>query len=150
MWVNPQFYTDMFTFTKQILNGKVNLFVHFFIHWLTQANRQKTAVKKITYFLKKYSASLFTLFEVFAICKFFTTRCLDVRFWDLLYFIFLTFSPHYRYLSVFHIVVIFNKRRENIFAVSSQNGKSCVCIKCLALVRARKLIAVNFTFLNSM
>ena len=24
MWVNPQFYADMFTFTKEILNGKVH------------------------------------------------------------------------------------------------------------------------------
>ena len=96
MWVNPQFYADMFTFTKEILNEKV----HFFVNWFVQVNRQKTTLKKkITYFLKNYVASLFTFFEkVFAICKFFTARCLDVRFWDLLCFICLKFSPQYWYL----------------------------------------------------
>ena len=65
MWVNPQFYADMSTFTQEILNGKV--------HWFVQVNRQKTTVKKkITYFLKNYVASLLTSFEkVLAICKFF-------------------------------------------------------------------------------
>ena len=45
-------------------------------------NRQKTTVKKkITYFLKNYVASLFTFFEkVFAVGKFFTAQCSDVRF----------------------------------------------------------------------
>ena len=46
------------------------------------ASRQNTTANmKITYFLKNYVASLFTFFEkVFANCKFFTARCLDVRF----------------------------------------------------------------------
>ena len=63
------------------------------------ASRQKTTVKmKITYFLKNYVASLFTFFEkVIAICKFYTTWCLDVRFLDLLYFICLKFNPQYWY-----------------------------------------------------
>ena len=54
----------MFIFAKEILNGQF-IFV--------QVNRQKTTVKKkITFFLKNYVASLFTIFEkVFAICKFF-------------------------------------------------------------------------------
>ena len=57
-------------------------------------------VKKNTaYFLKNYVASLFTFFEkVFGICKSFTARCLDVRFWDLLYFICLMFNLQYWYL----------------------------------------------------
>ena len=48
-----------------------------------------------------------------------------------------------------NLVVIFNKGREETFAVSLQNGKTCVCIKYLTLVRQRKLIAINFTFLYS-
>ena len=48
------------------------------------------------------------------------------------------------------LVVIFNKGREETFAVSLQNSKTCVCIKYLTLVRPPKLIAVNFTLLYSM
>ena len=53
-----------------------------FVHSFAQVNRQKTTVKKkITYFLKNYVASVFTFFEkVFAINKFSTAWCLDVRF----------------------------------------------------------------------
>ena len=47
------------------------------------------------------------------------------------------------------LVVIFNKGREEHFAVSLQNRKDCVCIKYLILVQPRKLIAVNFTLLYS-
>ena len=66
-------------------------------------NRQKTTVKKkITYFMKKFVASSFTFFEkVFAAGKFFTTRCLDIRFWDVLYFICLKFNPQYWYLLLY-------------------------------------------------
>ena len=61
----------------------------------TQAN----SPKKITYFLKNHVASLFTLFEnVFAICKFLPPCCLDVRFWNPLYFICLKFNPQFWYL----------------------------------------------------
>ena len=45
------------------------------------------------------------------------------------------------------LVVIFNKGREETFAIFLQNGKSCVCIKYLTLVLPRKLIPVNFAFL---
>ena len=78
MQVNPQFYVDSFTFTKEILDEKL----YFFVHLLVQVNRQKTTVKKsITYFLKNYVAFLFTFFQkLFVICKFFTARCLDVTF----------------------------------------------------------------------
>ena len=38
------------------------------------------------------------------------------------------------------LVVTFNKGREETFAVSLQNRKSCVCIKYLTLVRPQKLI----------
>ena len=70
------------------------------MYWFAKVNRQKiTLQNKITYFLKKHVASLFTFFEkVFAICIFYTARFLDVRFWDLLYFIRLKFSPQYWYL----------------------------------------------------
>ena len=92
MWVNPQFYAYMFTFTKEILNQKV-----IFSHWFVQINRQKTTVKnKRAYFLKNYVASLFTIFEkVLAIWNFFTARCLDERFWNLLIFTCLKFNPPY-------------------------------------------------------
>ena len=42
------------------------------------------------------------------------------------------------------LVVIFNKGREETFAVFLQKRKSCVCIRYLTLVRPRKLIPVNF------
>ena len=84
----PQFYADMFTFTKYIFHKKF-----IFCALICAINRQKIVKKEITYFLKNYFSSLFTFFEkVFAICKFFTARCLDARYWDLLYFI-LKFSP---------------------------------------------------------
>ena len=52
-----------------------------FFYGFVQVNRQKTTIKKKTYFLKNYVASLFTIFEkVFAICKFFTAWCLDIGF----------------------------------------------------------------------
>ena len=70
----------------------------FFVHWFVQVNRQKTTVKKeITYFFKNYVASLF-LKKSLQSAIFFTTWCLDVRFWDLLYFICLKFNPQYWYL----------------------------------------------------
>ena len=72
-----------------------------FVHWFVQVSIQKTIVKKkITYYLKNYVAYLFTIFEEslqFAI--FFTARYLDIRFWDLLYFICLKLSPQYWYLQ---------------------------------------------------
>ena len=51
------------------------------------------------------------------------------------------------------IIFTTQKRKFSVketFAVSLQNRKSCVCVKYLILVRPRKLIAVNFTFLYSM
>ena len=116
-----------------------------FFHWFVQVNRQKTTVKKkITYFFLNYVASLFAVFEkVLAICKFFfTARCLDVRFWDLLYFICLTFivllscsifSAHlflrtpldgcfcvffFAERKCIDLVVIFNNGREETSAIS--------------------------------
>ena len=108
--------------------------------------------KKITYFLKNYVASIFTFFiKVFAICNYFTTWCLDVRFRDLLFFICLKFNPQYWYLLLrrgrcVDLVVIFNKGREETFIVSLQDCKSCVCIKYLTLVRPRKLIPWTLRF----
>ena len=59
---------------------------------------ENTVKKKIKYFKKNYGASLSTFFEiVFAVFKFFTARCLDVKFGDLLYFICLKFNPQYWY-----------------------------------------------------
>ena len=118
------------------------------------ASRQNsTANIKITFILKNYVVSLFTLFEkVCAFCNLFTARCLDVRFWDLLYFTCLKFNPQHWYLLLrrrkcVDIVVIFNKGKEETFAVFLQNRKSCVYIKHLTLVQPRKLIPVNFAFL---
>ena len=71
-------------------------------------------------------------------------------FTDLFYFICLKFNPQYWYLlrreKIIDLVVIF---KEQSFAVSLQNRKSRVRIKYLTLVRAQKLIAMNFTFLYS-
>ena len=115
-----------------------------------QVNRQKTTVKKkIAYFLKNYVTSLFIFFEkVFAICKLFTARCLDVVFSDFLCSICLKLNPQYWYVA--DLVVILNKATEETFAASLQNRKSCACIKRLALVEPPNLFAVNFTFLYSM
>ena len=73
MWVNTQFYEDMFKFTKKI-----------FVYGFVQVNKQKSTVKKkMTYFLKNYVASSFTIFEkVFAIWIFFNYsvfRCKVLR-----------------------------------------------------------------------
>ena len=121
------------------------------------ASRQNTTVNlKITYFLKSYVAYLFTFFEkVFAICNFFSARCLDERFWGLLYFICLKFNPQYLYLflgreKIVDLVVIFNEGKEETYAVFLQNRRSSVCMNYLTLVRQRKLILVNFAILYSM
>ena len=93
--------------------------------------------------MKNYVASLFTFFKkVFGFCKFFTARCLDVRFWDLLYFICLKFNPQYWYLLLrrekcVDSVVIFNKWREETFAVSYNIAKAA--LQYLKLVPPRKL-----------
>ena len=44
------------------------------------------------------------------------------------------------------LVVTFNKGREETFAVSLQNRKSCIYIKYLTLVWSRELIHMNFAF----
>ena len=82
---------------------------------------------------------------------------------DILLYICSTFSEHLflrtpldRCFCVFffaarkrvNLVVIFNKGKEETFAVSLQNRKTCVCIKYLPLARPRMLIAINFIFLN--
>ena len=112
---------------KKFLNGEA----HFFVHWFAQVHRQKTTVKKKTFFLKNYVASLFTFFEkVFPICKFFTAWCLDVRFWDLLYFICLKFKHS---IGIFFfaerkcvdLVVIFIKGR-NFCGIFTKSQKLCI------------------------
>ena len=125
-------YVDIFTFTKYIIHGNV----HFLCTDLCKLNRQKNTVKKkTTHFLKNCSTSLFTFFEkIFAICIFFIAWYLDVRFCDLLH-LFVSSTFHRVGISFFAVrkcvdlVVIFNKRRGETFAVSLQNCKSCVCIK---------------------
>ena len=93
--------------------------------------------------MKNYVASLFTLFEkVFAICILFNTWCLGVRFWDLLYFICLKFNSQYWYLLLrrekyVDSGVIFNKWREETFAVSYNIAKAA--LQYLTLVPPRKL-----------
>ena len=85
----------------------------------------------------------------------FTSRCLDVRFWDFLCLICLKFNPH---ISIFFfagrnyvdLAFVFNKGREETFAVSSKYCESCVRIKYLTLAGPRKLISVNFALLYSM
>ena len=70
-----------------------------FVHWFVQVNRQKTTVNNL-FFEKLCCFFIHNFWKVLAICKFFVTaRCLDVRFWDLLYFICLKFNPQYCYLQ---------------------------------------------------
>ena len=80
--------------------------------------------------------------QVFPISNFFTAQCLDVRFWDFLHFICLKLNLQYWYLLLGRkrmcwFVFVFNKGREEAFAGSLQNRKSC-----LSLFRPRKLISV--------
>ena len=80
--------------------------------------------------------------QVFPISNFFTAQCLDVRFWDFLHFICLKLNLQYWYLLLGRkrmcwFVFVFNKGREETFAGSLQNRKSC-----LSLFRPRKLISV--------
>ena len=106
-----------------------------FVHWFVQVNRQKTTVnKKITYFLKNYVASLFTIFEkVLAICKFFfTAPCLDVRFWDLLYFI---------VWSSIHSIVIFRSSHPKVFL---WKGVLKICSKFTGEHTCRSAISIKF------
>ena len=64
-----------------------------------QVNRQKTTVKKWNLFFEKLCCFFIHIFWK-SLCnlQIFTARCLDVRFWDLLYFICLKFNPQYWYL----------------------------------------------------
>ena len=141
---------------SHLLNKQLTEKIHF-LHWFVLVRRQKSTVKKKkTYFLKKYVASLFTFSKkVFAIFKFFTAWYLNERFWNFLYFICLKFDPQDRYFlfagrKCVHLAVLFNERREETFAVSLQNRKSCVYINYLPLFRPQKLISVNFALLYSM
>ena len=101
------FVKDLFNKCEQILNlmrtcshllKKLLTERFIFVHWFMQVNRQNTVKKKITFY-KNNIAFLFTFFsKVLAIFKFFTARCLDVRFWALLSFICLKFNPQHWYL----------------------------------------------------
>ena len=122
-----------------------------------QLNRQKTTLKKkITYFLKNYVASLFIFLK--SLCNLQIFYRLLFRSRILRPFAFYLFEVQSTVLIIFFfagrkcvdLVVIFNKGREETFAVSLQNRKTYVCMKYLTLVRPRKLTAVNFTFLYSM
>ena len=82
-------------------------------------------------FFWKIIASLFTFLEkVFPICNFFTAWCLDVRFWDLLYFICLKFKHS---IGIFffaerkcvYLVVIFIKGR-NFCGIFTKSQKLCM------------------------
>ena len=78
---------------------------------------------------------------------FFIARCLDFEtfcilfVWSLIHSIGIFFFAGRKCVD---LVVIFNKGREETFAVFLQKRKSCVCIRYLTLVRPRKLIPVNF------
>ena len=150
MWVNPHFYLVYSHLLNKFLTEKF-----IFLHWFVQVNRQKTAVKKkITYFLKGYVASLSTFFWK-SLCNFqiFYRSVFGCKVLRLSVFYLFKFSPQYWYLPLCKEkmcwVGVFNKREET-FAVSLPNRKSCVCIKYLTLFRPRKLISVSFAFLYSM
>ena len=58
----------------------------FFVHWFVQVNRQTTTVKKkIIYFLKNCCLFIHNFWKSPCNLQIFSTWCLDVRFWDLLY-----------------------------------------------------------------
>ena len=68
MRVNSQFYADMFTFTKKILNGKV----HFCALICPSKQTENYYEEENNLFFKNCVASLFTIFEkVLEICKYF-------------------------------------------------------------------------------
>ena len=92
-----------------------------------------------SYFLKK--SLQFANFLLF-------TRCLDVTFSDFLCSICLRLNPQYWYVA--DLVVILNKAREETFAASLQNRKSCACIKLLALVGPPNLFAFICFFSKKM
>ena len=82
-------------------------------------------------FLKYHVGSLFIFFEkVFAICKVFTARCLDARFWDLFYFI-VWCSVHSIGIFFFaerkcvDLVVIFNEGW-NFWGIFTKSQKLCL------------------------
>ena len=80
--------------------------------------------------------------------QFFTSRCLDERFWDLLYFIcwraIHSIAIFFTGRKCVDLVVIFNKWREETFVVFLQNRKSCVYIKYLTLVQPQKFLYTCF------
>ena len=122
------------------------------MHWFAEVNRQKTTVnKKITWKI------LFILYSIFrkGLCnlQIFYRSVFRSKVLRPFVFFFVWSSVHIN--GIFFIarrkcvdlVVIFHQGRDETFAVSLQNRKSCFCIKYLTLVRPRKLIVVNFTFL---
>ena len=103
-----------------------------------QVNRQKTTLKNL-FFELNYVAFLFTCFKkVFAIYKLQFYLSL-FRYKVLRPFVFcLKFNPQYCIFffpgrKCVDLLVIFNKGREETFAVSLQNHKTCICIKYLTL-----------------
>ena len=71
--------------------------LYWFVHWFGQVNRQKATLKKNNLFFEKLCCYFIHIFPK-SLCNLFTARYLDVRFWDLLYFICLKFNPQYWYL----------------------------------------------------
>ena len=84
-------------------------------HLFEQVNRQKTTGKKkennlffeklCCFFIHNFWTSPCNLQILYS----FTARCLDVRFWDLLCFICLTFNPQYCYLQKQQFKGLFRK-----------------------------------------
>ena len=116
-------------------------------------NRQKTTVKKkITYFLKDYVASLFTFLKMSSQFAKFLPLGVQMKGFETFCILFVLSSIHSIGIFFFvrrkcvALVVILDREREETFAVSLKNRKSCVCIKYSILVRPRNLIAMNFTF----
>ena len=101
-----------------------------FVHWFVQVNRQKTTVKKkITYycfFVHNFWKSPCNL-QIF-----FTAPCLDVRFWDLLYFI---------VWSSIHSIVIFRSSHPKVFL---WKGVLKICSKFTGEHTCRSVISIKF------
>ena len=112
---------------------------------------------KITYFLKNHVPSLFTFSKVFAICKFFTTWCLDVKFWILCFFFCFFFEVWSRVLvSFFHrkkmcwfSSYLIKREGKKLGSIFTKSRKLCLH-KIFNIVGPRKLIPVNFVILCSM
>ena len=100
----------------------------FFVHWFVQVDRQTTTVKKkIIYFLKNCCLFIHNFWKSPCNLQIFSTWCLDVRFWDLLYL--------FAWSSI-HSIVIFRSSHPEMFL-----GK---CVQFTGEHTCRSVISIKF------